>query len=173
MYLAGVPLPSSMLRQAIHFAPGAIPIWLVPPSSPIAVPVVWLPWKEIIARLLRIVPAGIAHAVVNGIMPVKVMVRVCSVPTSIMRLERVMRPSNTGICAGNHDSLPFKPERPDIRRMRVNDSRLDRRRRARPARSQRRLVDRAWLRKIVVNLADCPRRARRPPEQPARPRSRE
>ena len=28
MYLAGVPTPSSMLRQAIHFAPGAIPIWL-------------------------------------------------------------------------------------------------------------------------------------------------
>ena len=43
IYLAGVPFPSSMLRQAIHLAPGAIPIWLVPPSSPIAVPVVWLP----------------------------------------------------------------------------------------------------------------------------------
>ena len=40
MYLAGVPLPWSMLRQPIHFAPGAIPIWLVPPSSPIAVPMV-------------------------------------------------------------------------------------------------------------------------------------
>ena len=48
--------------------------------------------EKIIARLLRIVPAGIAHAVVNGIMPVKVMVRVCSVPTPVMRLERVMRP---------------------------------------------------------------------------------
>jgi hypothetical protein len=46
MYLSGVPLPWSMLRQPIHFAPGAIPIWLVPPSSPIAVPVVWLPWKK-------------------------------------------------------------------------------------------------------------------------------
>ena len=41
MYLAGVPLPWSMLRQPIHFAPGAIPIWLPAPSSPIAVPVVW------------------------------------------------------------------------------------------------------------------------------------
>ena len=28
MYRAGVPLPSSMLRQPIHFAPGAMPIWL-------------------------------------------------------------------------------------------------------------------------------------------------
>ena len=46
MYLAGVPTPWSMLRQAIHFAPGAIPIWFAPPSAPIAVPVVWLPWKK-------------------------------------------------------------------------------------------------------------------------------
>ena len=36
----------SILRQAIHFAPGAIPIWLPMPSSPIAVPVVWLPWPS-------------------------------------------------------------------------------------------------------------------------------
>jgi hypothetical protein len=68
-----------------------------------------------------------------------------------MRLERVMRPANTGIRAGDHDSLPFEPERPDIRRMRVNDSRLDRRRRAGSAGLQRRLLDRAWLRKIIVN----------------------
>src|SRR5215831_5257049 len=40
MYRAGVPLPTSMLRQPIHCAPGAIPIWLPLPSSPIAVPVV-------------------------------------------------------------------------------------------------------------------------------------
>ena len=40
MYVAGVPLPWSMLRQPIHFAPGATPIWLPAPSSPIAVPVV-------------------------------------------------------------------------------------------------------------------------------------
>jgi len=46
MYLAGVPLPRSMLRQPIHLAPGAIPIWLPIPSSPIAVPVVWVPWKK-------------------------------------------------------------------------------------------------------------------------------
>ena len=43
MYLAGVPLPASMLRQPIHFAPGAIPIWLPAPSSPTIVPVVCEP----------------------------------------------------------------------------------------------------------------------------------
>lgn len=107
--------------------------------------------EKIIARLLRIVPAGIANAVVNGIMPVKVMVRVCSVPTPVMRLKRVMRPANTSVCAGNYDSLSSKPECPDIRRVRVLDSRFDCRRRARSAGSQRRLLDRALLRKIIVN----------------------
>src|SRR5262245_57670636 len=34
---------ASIIRQAIHLAPGAIPIWLPAPSSPIAVPIVWLP----------------------------------------------------------------------------------------------------------------------------------
>src|SRR6185369_17146044 len=43
MYLVGVPTPWSMLRQPIHFAPGAIPIWLPAPSSPMAVPVVCVP----------------------------------------------------------------------------------------------------------------------------------
>src|SRR6266496_163375 len=46
MYLAGVPALASMLRQPIHFAPGAIPIWLPAPSSPMAVPVVCEPWKK-------------------------------------------------------------------------------------------------------------------------------
>ena len=45
MYLAGVPFPWSMLRQPIHLAPGAIPIWFPAPSSPITVPMVWVPWK--------------------------------------------------------------------------------------------------------------------------------
>jgi hypothetical protein len=46
MYLAGVPALESMFRQPIHFALGAIPIWLPMPSSPIIVPVVWLPWPR-------------------------------------------------------------------------------------------------------------------------------
>ena len=33
-----------MFRQPIHFAPGAIPIWLPEPSSPTIVPIVWVPW---------------------------------------------------------------------------------------------------------------------------------
>ena len=34
-YVVGEPLPpESMFRQAIHCAPGATPMWLLPPSSP-------------------------------------------------------------------------------------------------------------------------------------------
>jgi hypothetical protein len=40
VYVCGVPLPWSMFRQPIHFAPGATPIWFPEPSSPIVVPVV-------------------------------------------------------------------------------------------------------------------------------------
>ena len=50
MYLAGVPLPTSMLRQPIHLAPGAIPIWLPMPSSPIVGTCGVRAVKEIITR---------------------------------------------------------------------------------------------------------------------------
>jgi hypothetical protein len=86
--------------------------------------------EEIIARLLRIVPTRVAYAIVNGVVPVKVVIGVLSVPAAVVRLERVMRPANTGIGAGNHDGFPSEPERPDIRRMRVSDARWNRRRRA-------------------------------------------
>ena len=43
IYRAGVPMFESMLRQPIHFALGAIPIWLPCPSSPTMVPVVCVP----------------------------------------------------------------------------------------------------------------------------------
>jgi hypothetical protein len=59
MYLAGVPVPTSMLRQAIHLAPGAIPIWLLPPSSPIAVPVVCEPWKKSSQGSCESLPQGL------------------------------------------------------------------------------------------------------------------
>ena len=44
VYVSGLPTPSSMLWQPIHFAPGATPIWLPAPSSPVAMPVVCDPW---------------------------------------------------------------------------------------------------------------------------------
>ena len=39
----------SWLWQAIHFAPGATPIWLPAPSSPIAVPIVCVPCESAVS----------------------------------------------------------------------------------------------------------------------------
>src|SRR2546430_9834345 len=45
MYVSGVPSPLEFIdRHPIHLAPGATPIWFVPPSSPMIVPTVWVPW---------------------------------------------------------------------------------------------------------------------------------
>ena len=75
MYLAGVPLPSSMLRQPIHFAPGAMPIWL--PAAIVADRCAGgvRAMKEIIARKRRIVTAN-AVAGVDGVMPVVIVIGV-------------------------------------------------------------------------------------------------
>ena len=86
MYLAGVPLPSSMLRQPIHFAPGAIPIWLPAPSSPIAVPVVWVPWKKSSQGNGESLPQGLPTAIMNGVVPIVIVIGVHSVPAAIVRL---------------------------------------------------------------------------------------
>src|SRR5439155_22047609 len=83
--------------------------------------------ENIIAWFLRIVAARIAHAVVNGSVPVKVVIRIYSVPTTVMGLERVMSPANTSVRARNDHSFSSKPESPDIGRVRVNNARLDRR----------------------------------------------
>ena len=62
----------------------------------------------------------------NGVMPVVIVIGVDSVPAAIVRLERVMRPANASISAGNRNSLPGETQRPHIRRVRVSDARLDR-----------------------------------------------
>jgi hypothetical protein len=65
-----------------------------------------------------------------------------------MRLERVMCPANPGIGARNNNSLAAKSECPHVRRMRVDNPRLDRRRRSG---LRRRFLDRASFRKVIVN----------------------
>jgi hypothetical protein len=67
------------------------------------------PVTIVVARFWRIVAAGVPYAVVDGIMPVVIVIGVCSVPTTIVRLERVMRPANTGIGPGHGNFLPLNP----------------------------------------------------------------
>jgi hypothetical protein len=78
--------------------------------------------EEIIARLLGIIAAGVANAVVNGIMPVVIMVRVHTVPAAVMRLQRIMCPALASVRARHNNVLAGVTERPDLRRMSVLDS---------------------------------------------------
>jgi len=91
-------------------------------------------------------------AVVDGIVPVKIVIAGDPIPSAVMRLQGVMRPANAGIRAGNDDSFPSEPERPDIGRVRVSDTRLDRRWSAGYARLQWRFFYGAGLREIIVNV---------------------
>ena len=95
----------------------------------------------IVARKRRIVAAGIAHAVVNGIVPIVVVISGYSVPAAILRFESVMRPTLAGVSAGHGDPLPSEAQSPYVRCMRVSNARFDRRRRLRFLWRSRRIED--------------------------------
>ena len=80
----------------------------------------------VIARERRIIATRICNAVVNGVMPVVVVIGRDSIPAAVMRLQRVMRPTLTGISSADRDSLTPEPQRPDIRCVRVTDVGLNR-----------------------------------------------
>src|SRR4029077_2226382 len=80
----------------------------------------------IIAWKSRIIAAWISNAVVNGVMPVVMVISRDSIPAAVLRLQRVVCPTLTSICAANCNSLASKPQRPHIRRVRVGDVRFNR-----------------------------------------------
>ena len=115
-----------MLRQPIHFAAGRHADLVAHAVIANCSPDRMRAMANVVARKRRIIAAGISNAVVNGIMPVVVVIGRDSVPAAIVRLERVMCPALTSICAANRDSLASETQRPYIRRVRVSDARLDR-----------------------------------------------
>ena len=80
----------------------------------------------VIARKRRIIAARITDGVMDGVVPVKVVIGVLSVPATIVRLEGVMRPAHSGVCAGNDNILPSVTQRPHLGGVRVIDPGLDR-----------------------------------------------
>jgi len=80
----------------------------------------------VVARERRIVSANITNAIMNGVVPVIIVIGILSVPPTVMRLERIMGPALTGISISDNDSLSREPERPYLRRMGVIDARLNR-----------------------------------------------
>ena len=103
----------------------------------------------VVAGERRIVPARVADAVVDGIVPVVIVIGSLSVPAAIMSLERVMSPALTSVRASHRNSLTSEPQRPHIRRVRVSDARLDR---FRSLRLRRRLSNSVRLRKRISNV---------------------
>jgi len=55
-----------------------------------------------------------------------IVVGVLSVPAAVVRLERVVRPALTRVSSGYRDSLSIEAQRPDVGRVRVSNSRLNR-----------------------------------------------
>jgi len=97
----------------------------------------------------RIVPARVPYAVVDGIVPIVIVIGVLSVPAAIMRLKRVMRPALTGVSSSYRNSLTSETQRPYIGRVCVTDPRLYRLRRLR---LRWRLEDGVGLRKRISNV---------------------
>src|SRR5438045_3681082 len=81
--------------------------------------------EKVIARLGRVVTAGIADAVVDGVMPIVVVVGDNSIPAAVMRFKRVMRQELTSIVARQDDILPVVSRRSDMSIVIITDSRLD------------------------------------------------
>ena len=104
---------------------------------------------DVVARKRRIIAAWISNAVVDGVMPVVVVIGCDSIPAAVLRLQRVVCPTLTSICAANCNSLPSEPQRPDIRRVRVGDVRFDR---LRLLRSRRAASKSVRLRKRILNV---------------------
>ena len=80
----------------------------------------------VVAGERRIVSANVTDAIMNGIVPVIIVIGVLSVPPAVMRFKRVMGPALTGISVGHDDSLSCEPLRPYLWRMRVIDARFNR-----------------------------------------------
>jgi hypothetical protein len=73
----------------------------------------------------RIEAARIRGTVVNGIVPVVIVIGIHSIPAAIMRLERVVCPTNAGIGARYNDILPRKTQCPYLGSMRIIDAWFD------------------------------------------------
>src|SRR5207253_7399165 len=83
--------------------------------------------SDVCSSDLRVVTAGIANAVMDGIVPVVIMVGDYPIPAAVVRFKRVMRPTLTSIGARHHNILPVESERPDLRRVCIIDRSEERR----------------------------------------------
>jgi hypothetical protein len=76
----------------------------------------------VVARERRIVSANVTDTVMNGIVPVVIVIGILAVPPTVMRLQSVMGPAHARVCAGDDNLLSCEPLRPYLWRMRVIDA---------------------------------------------------
>ena len=80
----------------------------------------------VVARERRIVSANVTNTVMNGVVPVVIVIGVLSVPPTVVRLQGVMGPAHACVCAGDDNLLSCEPLRPYLWRMRVIDAGFNR-----------------------------------------------
>ena len=103
--------------------------------------------KVVVARLWRIGTAD-ATARMNRVMPIVIVIGRYPIPAAVVRFKRIMCPADTSVGARHHNILASKTKRPDLRGMRVIDSRFDR---LRSRRLRGRLIRRGRLGKRILN----------------------
>ena len=84
------------------------------------------PVRLVITGKRRIEAARIGGAVVNGIVPVIIVIGILAVPPTVMRLQSVMRPAHARVCTSDDNLLSCKALGPYLRRVRVIDAGLNR-----------------------------------------------
>ena len=81
----------------------------------------------IIAWEGRIESARVRSAVVDGVVPIVIVISRCSVPPAVVRLKRIMRPANPSVSAGYYNVLSSETQCPYLWRVHVINAGLDRR----------------------------------------------
>jgi len=76
----------------------------------------------VITRKRRIEAARIGRPVVDGIVPVIIVIGILAVPPTVMRLQSVMGPADTGVCTSDDNLLSCEALGPYLRRVRVIDA---------------------------------------------------
>src|SRR4030095_13715651 len=103
-----------MLRQPIHFAPGATPILLEPPSSPTIVPIVCVPWSVSSHGNGESGPQTHPPEWI-GASPISLWDRGGARPSPVVVLQSGVIPLVAGVLPAHDDSLTLVAEGPDLR----------------------------------------------------------
>jgi len=71
-------------------------------------------------------PARIGGAIMDGIVPVIIVIGVLAVPPTVMRLQSVMGPADARVCTSHDNLLSCEALGPNLRRVRVIDAGFNR-----------------------------------------------